>query len=92
MTGTRQYEDNTTLHVQPCRTAAVVGYIMYVRVASPRYAGASCFYRSLSSVTPPYRIFLLCAAACRMCYDPAAQQQASPLAAACNSMRVWLLL
>ena len=43
MTGTRQHEDSTTLRVQPCRTAAVVGYIMYVRVASPRYAEASCF-------------------------------------------------
>ena len=42
-TGTRQHEDSTTLHVQPCRTAAVVEYIMYVRVASPRYAKASCF-------------------------------------------------
>ena len=28
---------------QPYRTAAVVGYIMYMRVASPRYADASCF-------------------------------------------------
>ena len=43
MTGTRQHEDNTTLRVQPCRTASVVTYIMYVRVASPRYAKASCF-------------------------------------------------
>ena len=42
MTGTRKHEDSTTLRVQPCRTA-VVGYIMYVRVASPRYAEASCF-------------------------------------------------
>ena len=43
MTGTRQRENSTTLRIQPCRTAAVVGYIMYVRVASPRYAEASCF-------------------------------------------------
>ena len=43
MTATRQHEDGTTLRVQPCRTAAVVGYIVYVRVASPRYAEASCF-------------------------------------------------
>ena len=43
MTGTRPREDSTTLRVQPCRTAAAVGYIMYVRVASPRYAEASCF-------------------------------------------------
>ena len=43
MTGARQHEDSTTLRVQPCRTAAVVGHIMYVRVASPRYAEASCF-------------------------------------------------
>ena len=41
MTGIRQHEDSTTLRVQPYRTAAV-GYIMYVRVASPRYAEASC--------------------------------------------------
>ena len=37
------HEDSTTLPLQPCRTAAVVGYIMYVSVASPRYAEASCF-------------------------------------------------
>ena len=42
MTGTK-HEDGTTLRVQPYRTAAVVGYIMYMRVASPRYAEASCF-------------------------------------------------
>ena len=39
---------------------------MYVRVASPRYAAPCFFCRSLSSVTPPYRIFLLGWAA-RMC-------------------------
>ena len=33
----------TTLRVQPYRTAAVVGYIMYMRVASPCYAEANCF-------------------------------------------------
>ena len=38
-----KHEDGTTLRVQPYRTAAVVGYIMYMRVASPRYAEASCF-------------------------------------------------
>ena len=43
MTGTRQHEDSTTLRVLPCRTAAAVGYTMYVRVASPRYAEASWF-------------------------------------------------
>ena len=43
MTGTRQHEDSTTLRVQLCRTTAIVGYIMYVRLASPRYAEASCF-------------------------------------------------
>ena len=43
MTGTRQHDDSATLCVQPCRTAAVVGYIMYVRVSSRRYAEASCF-------------------------------------------------
>ena len=42
MTGTK-HEDGTTLRVQPYHTAAVVGYIMYMRVASPRYAEASCF-------------------------------------------------
>ena len=41
MTGTRHHEDSTTLRVHSCRTAAV-GYIMYVHVASPRYADASC--------------------------------------------------
>ena len=39
-TGTK-HEDSTTLHVQPCRTAAVVRFIMYVRVARPRYGEAS---------------------------------------------------
>ena len=43
MTGTRQHERSTTLRVQPCRTAAVAGYMMYVRVTNPRYAAASCF-------------------------------------------------
>ena len=66
MTGTRQHEDGTMLRVQPCRTAAAVGYTIYVRAASPRYAAASCFCQSLSSVTPPYRIFL-CAAAAWVC-------------------------
>ena len=42
MTGTK-HEDGTTLRVQPYRTAAVVGYIMHMRVASPRHAEASCF-------------------------------------------------
>ena len=42
MTGTK-HEDGTTLRVQPYRTAAVVRYIMNMRVASPRYAEASCF-------------------------------------------------
>ena len=42
MTGTK-HEDGTTRRVQPYRTAAVVGCIMYMRVASPRYAEASCF-------------------------------------------------
>ena len=42
MTGTK-HEDGTTLRVQPYRAAAVVGYIMYMRVASPRQAEASCF-------------------------------------------------
>ena len=40
----------------PAQLAVV--YIVYV--ACPRYAAASCFRRSLSSVTPPYHIFLLC--------------------------------
>ena len=58
ITGTRQHGDKTTLRLQPCRTAAV-GYIMYVRVACPRYAEVSCFCRRMSSVTPSYRMFLL---------------------------------
>ena len=37
LTGTK-HEDGTTLRVQPYRTAAVVGYIMYMLVASPRYS------------------------------------------------------
>ena len=41
MTGTN--EDGTTLRVQRYRTAAVMGYIMYMRVASLSYAEASCF-------------------------------------------------
>ena len=43
VTGTRRHEDITMLLVQPCRSAAVVGYIMCVRVASLRYAEARCF-------------------------------------------------
>ena len=43
MTGTRQHEGSTTLRVQPCRTAAVVGHIIYVRVASLRDGELSCF-------------------------------------------------
>ena len=42
MTGTK-HEDGTTLRVQACRTSAVVAYIIYMRVASPRYAEAGCF-------------------------------------------------
>ena len=43
MTGSKN-EDGTTRRVQPYRTGAVVvGYIMYMCVASPRYAEASCF-------------------------------------------------
>ena len=42
MTGTK-HEDGTTLRVQPYRTAAVVGYTMYLCVASRRYSEASCF-------------------------------------------------
>ena len=42
MTATK-HEDGTTLRVQPHRRAAEVGYIMYMRMASPRYAEASCF-------------------------------------------------
>ena len=42
MTGTK-HENGTTLRVQPYRAAAVVGYTIYMRVASPRYAEASCF-------------------------------------------------
>ena len=48
------------LPLRGCAAILVVGYIVYVRVASPRYAAASCFCRSWSSVTPLYRIFLLC--------------------------------
>ena len=42
MTGTKHVE-GTTLREQPYRTAAVVGHIMHMRVASPFYAEASCF-------------------------------------------------
>ena len=49
MTGTK-HEDGTTLRLQPYRTAAVVGCIMYMRVASPCYAKASCFRSKQSSV------------------------------------------
>ena len=45
MTGTRPHEDSTMLRVQPCRTEAVVGYIMYVRVASPRYYAEASYFR-----------------------------------------------
>ena len=42
MTGTK-HEDGTTLRLQPYRTAGVVECIMYMCVASPRYAEASSF-------------------------------------------------
>ena len=51
------YQESTTL--QPCRTAAAVGNTIYVRVACPRYAAASCLCRSLSFVIPPHHTFLL---------------------------------
>ena len=57
MTDSRQHAESTTL--QPCRTAAAVGNTIYVRVACPRYAAASCLCRSLSFVTPPHHTFLL---------------------------------
>ena len=62
MTGTRQHEESTTLRVQPCRTAAVVGYIM----ASPRYAAASCFRRSLH-LSLHHTAYFCCAAAAWVC-------------------------
>ena len=58
MTDSRQHAERTTL--QPCRTAAAVGNIIYVRVACPRCAAASCLCRSLSFVTPPCHTFLPC--------------------------------
>ena len=51
------YQESTTL--QLCSTAAAVGNTIYVRVACPRYAAASCLCRSLSFVTPPHHTFLL---------------------------------
>ena len=51
------YHESTTL--QLCRTAAAVGNSIYVRVACPRYAAASCLCQSLSYVTPPDHTFLL---------------------------------
>ena len=57
MTDGRQHAESRTL--QPCRTAAAVGNTIYVRVACPRYAAASCLCRSLSFVTPPLHTFLL---------------------------------
>ena len=54
MTGTRLHdEDSTTLRVQPCRTAAVVGYI-YVRARGESSLCCGELCRSLSSVTPPH--------------------------------------
>ena len=41
-------------------STAAVGNTIYVRVACPRYAVASCLCRSLPFVTPPYHTFLLC--------------------------------
>ena len=47
MTDSRQHAESTTL--QPCRTTAAVGDTIYVRLARPRYAAASCLLcRSLS--------------------------------------------
>ena len=58
MTDSRQHADSTTL--QPCRTASAVGNTIYVRVACPRYAAASCSRLSLTFVTPTYyHTFLL---------------------------------
>ena len=61
MTDSRQHAESITL--QPCRIAAAVGNIIYVRVACPRYASASCLCRNLSFVTPPYHTCFCCAAA-----------------------------
>ena len=46
MTDSRQHVESTTL--QPCCTASAVGDAIYVRLACPRYAAASCLCRSLS--------------------------------------------
>ena len=46
MTDSRQHVESTTL--QPCCTAATVGATIYVRLACPRYAAASCLCQSLS--------------------------------------------
>ena len=61
------YQESTTL--QLCRTAAAVGDTLYVRVAFPRYAAASCLCQSLSFVTPPYHTFLLCCRWVRVSID-----------------------
>ena len=45
--------------MKPCRPGAAVGNTRYVHVARPRYAPASCLYRSLSFMNPPYRTCLL---------------------------------
>ena len=124
MTGTK-HEDGTTLRVQSCRTAAIVGYIMYMRVASPRCSEASWFglhegtilnrttiktiqrnlvdnkkqtavdigadgttlrsCRRLAAVQPPSIKSLQLFA----CVAAVVEADSS---AACNSMRVWLLL
>ena len=59
MADSRQHVASRTL--QPCYTAAAVGDTIYVRLACPRYAAASCLCRSLcQNLSPPYRTFLLC--------------------------------
>ena len=44
MTDSRQHVESTTL--QPCCTAAAVRVTIYVRLACPRYAAASCLFVS----------------------------------------------
>ena len=69
MTDSREHAESTTL--QPCRTAVAVavGNAMYVRMVCARYAMASCLCRSLSFVTLPYHMFLLCCRCVRMSID-----------------------
>ena len=61
MTDRKQHVESTTL--QPCCTAAAVRDTIYVRLACPRYAAASCLCRACHDLPPHHTARFCCAAA-----------------------------